>query len=166
MFRDNKRTVRLALVALMWLTSTSFPMSAQQVKKPFTVADEIGLTLFIPNTGVPNLRFSPDGKFLAVYGERGRLELNRVEDSLRFYRSQDVQNFLKHSDESQQSLPVWVVDRSTNKEGPIMGGWHWLADSSGVAFLERTADGSQRLAVADLHKKVIEPLTPSSQNVE
>ncbi len=154
----------LALVSYLFLAV--LPCHGQQIKKSFTVADEIEFAVFIPHMGIPNVRFSPDGRFFAVYSERGRRDVNRPEDSLRFYGSQDVQNFLKHSDESQPPSPVWVVDRSTNKEGPIIEDWRWLADSSGVAFLERTASGNRRLVVAELQKKMIEPLTSTSQNVE
>jgi hypothetical protein len=38
-------------------------------------------------------------------------------------------------------------------------------DSSGVAFLERTVDDDQRLVVADLRKKTIEPLTSAAETV-
>src|SRR5437870_11388197 len=85
--------------------------SAQQATRPFTVADDIELTRF-GFDATKAIRFSPDGNYYAVYAERGRLDLNRVEDSLRFYRSEDVENFLKHSDESQPPSCVWVVTRS------------------------------------------------------
>ena len=68
---------------------------AQQTRRPFTVADEIGLTLFgDPSVGASEVHFSPDGNYFVVYSQRGHLDLNRVEDSLRFYRSQDVKNLL------------------------------------------------------------------------
>jgi len=85
--------------------------SARQAKKPFTVSDEIGLTLFgDSNGGTPEVHFSPDGNYVAVWTERGRLDLNRVEDSLRFYRSEDIKNFLEHPDESRPPSPVWIVN--------------------------------------------------------
>ena len=40
------------------------------------------------------MQFSPDGNYFVVWTERGRLDLNRVEDSVRFYRTGDIQNFL------------------------------------------------------------------------
>ena len=96
---------------------------------------------------------------------RGRLDLNSVEDSLRFYRSADIEDFLKHSDESNPPSPVWIVNCS-GQEGPIINSdWRWLADSSGVAFLERTSGGNQRLVLADLRKKTIEPLTSATETV-
>ena len=142
--------------------------SAQQATRPFTVADDIELTRF-GFDATKAIRFSPDGNYFAVYAERGRLDLNRVEDSLRFYRSEDVENFLKHSDESQPPSCVWVVTRShkdaNGGDGIIRRGWRWLADSSGVSFLESTAEGDGRLFLADLRKRTIGPLTPVSEDV-
>jgi hypothetical protein len=138
---------------------------AQERKKPFTVADEIGLRLFgYPTGAAPEVHFSPDEQYFAVWTERGQLSLNRVEDSLRFYRSRDVEDFLNRSDESQTPLPVWIVNRSY-KKGVVINDWRWLANSSGVAFLEPTASGDLRLVLADLTKKTIEPLTSAMQPV-
>jgi dipeptidyl aminopeptidase/acylaminoacyl peptidase len=141
--------------------------------RPFTVADEIGLALFIPGLGDLGqpLGFSPNGEYVAVYSERGRLDLNRPEDSLRFYRSEDIRKFLKESDASRPPSPVWVVDRSTSKEGPIIVSnltsyWRWLPDSSGVAFLERDTRGTFRFVLADVRKKTLRHLTPASQDVK
>src|SRR5208283_836713 len=100
---DNRRIGSFCFAAFLWLWSTSFTVaSAQQTKRPFTVTDEIGLTLFDPpEGGRPELHFSPDGNYFAVWSERGRLHLNIVEDSLRFYRRQDVEDFLKRFSVSQ-----------------------------------------------------------------
>src|SRR5438552_555476 len=136
---------------------------AQQTKKPFPVADEVGLTLF--DEFDDNVRFSPDGKYFAVYGERGRLDANVVEDTLRFYRSQEVEDFLNQSDKSEMPSPIWVLKCST-EEGPIINGWRWLSDSSGVAFLERTAGGNKRLVLADLRTKRLEPLTSATEAIK
>ena len=56
---------------------------AQQARKPFTVADEIGLMHFGDPVGgqADAVRASPDGNYFAVDTERGRLDLNRPEDS-------------------------------------------------------------------------------------
>jgi len=152
----------LSSLGLMLLTSTRGDAGQR-----FTLADEIGLTLFgDPNGGSPELRFSPDGNYFAVWTERGRLDVNRPEDSLRFYRSQDVEEFIKHTDQSRPPFPIWIVSRSTDQEGRIISNnWRWLSDSSGVAFLERTAGGYQRLLLADLGKQAIEPLTAAAENV-
>jgi dipeptidyl aminopeptidase/acylaminoacyl peptidase len=44
-------------------------------------------------------------------------------------------------------------------EGRSIDAWRWLADSSGVAFLESTGAGKRRLVLADPRKRTIEPLT-------
>ena len=69
---------------------------AQQGKKPFTIADDVGLTAFGNRTAQQAIRFSPEGSYLAVLTVRGRLDLNCVEDSLSFYRSTDIERFLNH----------------------------------------------------------------------
>jgi dipeptidyl aminopeptidase/acylaminoacyl peptidase len=141
---------------------------AQQTKKQFTVADDIGITLF-RTIGVPPkmVRFSPDGNYFVVFAERGRLDLNRVEDSFRFYRSQDVEDFLGLAEESRPPAPLWVVTRSCKEtdEG-FIGRWRWLADSSGVAYLESTKAGSKHLTLADLRTKKVEVLTPETESVK
>jgi dipeptidyl aminopeptidase/acylaminoacyl peptidase len=166
MFRTG---VKVALsVTLTCLSGVgSMIAKAQQIKRPFTTADEIEIAHFgDPYMGqAESVRFSPDGNYFAVDTERERLDLRCVEDSLRFYREQDVENFLMHSDDSQPPSPVWVVTRS-NKEGPIIRNWRWLADSSGVAFLERTVGGNQRLILAALRKKMIEHLTSDIESVK
>ena len=139
--------------------------TGRQAKRPFTVGDDIALTHFGFDPAKA-IRFSPDGKYFAVYTERGRLDLGRPEDSLLFYRSQNIEDFLKRPDGAQPPSPVWVVILSTDKEGPIINAWRWLADSSGVAFLERTDGGHQRLVLADLRKKMAVPLTSASEKIK
>lgn len=129
------------------------------------MADEIGLTLFgTPEGAAPKVRFSPDNKYFAVWSERGRLDLNRVEDSLRFYRSHDAQNFLSRSRRWEELRPFWVVTRSA-KEGPIFGDLRWLPDSRGVAFLQCTVRGHESLVLADVVRKTVEPLTSAGEQV-
>src|SRR5579864_568893 len=156
----------LVVASFAWASKSD----SQQIKRPFTVADEIGLTLFVdPNGDLAEVHFSPDGNYFAVWSERGQLDLNLVEDSLRFYRSEDIKNFLDHSDASEPP-PAWTVNRSS-KQGPVINqsfpAWRWLADSSGVAFLEGAGDISdKRLVLADLRKRTIEPLTAETEAVE
>ena len=138
---------------------------AQQTKQPFTVSDEIGLALFDdPNGGPGEVLFSPDGKYFAAKTERGRSDTNSIEGTVRFYRTQDVQTFLDRSEASQPS-PVWTTAR-TSKKGAVIRGWRWLADSSGIAFLEPTDSGNDRLILADLKNKKVEPLTSSTEEVK
>lgn len=155
-----------SIIVSLSLIGIALPItSAQQIKKPFTVADDIGITLF-RTVGEPpkSVEFSPDGEYFAVYSERGCLELNRVEDSLRFYRTQDVAHFLNHSNESQPPSPVWVLNRF-DKEGPIIRDWRWMPDSSGVTFLEGMV-GSRHLVLADLRKRKTESLSSATEMVK
>jgi len=136
---------------------------AQQARKPFTVADDIGLVNFQPPYGgCRPVQVSPDGSYFVVYTDRGRLDLNRPEDSLRFYRCRDVVDFLEHSGDRQPPSPAWVVSLSTDREGPIIDDCRWLSDSSGVAFLERTAGGTRRLVLAYLKKRNVQSLTSAT----
>ncbi len=161
----NTKIVRLCLVAgMLCVSGAGFDIaSAQQAKKGFTVADDIVLTDF--GDASQAIRFSPDGNYFAVYTEHGRLDLNRPEDSLRFYRSLDIEKFLEHHDESQSPSPIWVINLSTDKKGPIIKNWTWLANARSVAFLEPTANGNQRLVLADLSKKTIKSLSSAVETV-
>ena len=153
----------LTLVIAPWFLGTT--ASARQTKRSFTVADDIGLTLFATQGGgAPELHFSPDGKYFAVWTERGILKLNCVEDSIRIYRSEDVKNFLDAK--AQAAQPVWILALSGNHH-PVIGNWHWLGNSSGIAFLRPNAAnaGKQELVLADLRKRRIVPLTASPAQI-
>jgi dipeptidyl aminopeptidase/acylaminoacyl peptidase len=135
-----------------------------QAKKPLTVADEIGLALFsYPEGGSADLLFSPDENYFFVKTEQGHLEQNCVEDAVRVYRTQSIKEFLDHPESSQPSTS-WIITR-TGKEGSVIDGLRWLGDSSGVVFLERLDDGNQRLVLADIRQKTIEPLTSSADAI-
>ena len=170
MFSNRTKVVSFLILTLTCLSDNDCTVAcAQQVPRPFTVADEVGLTLFgIPTGTEEAVQFSPDRTYFAIFAEHGRLDLNRVEDSLRFYRSQGVERFLEHSSESEVPSPVWVVTRSY-KDGEdgfgIVKHWRWLPDSSGVIFLEAVAGGHQRLVIADLRKKTLEPLTSATETI-
>jgi hypothetical protein len=157
------KVIWLALVFFILLDIARLPCAlAQQSKRPFTIADDIGYRHFVPDgyanfDGVEGIVFSPNGKFLAVLTSRGKLDLNQVEDSLRFYRTRDIQDFLEHSDKLQPPPPVWVVNRVA-KEEPIAD-FRWLADSSGVALLEHIEESlDSRIVLANLAKKSTEIL--------
>src|SRR4051794_31041284 len=102
------KAMRFAIPLALWAGLIP-PASGQQPLRSFTVADDIELTHF--DGGKRSVSFSPDGNYFAVWAERGRLKLNRVEDSLRFYRSNDVNAFLGRSGTSQAPSPVWTVTR-------------------------------------------------------
>ena len=168
MFPSKTQLMSLLICALGFFYGSVNAMASQRESpRSFTVADEIGLAQF----GDPyrwqaeGLQFSPDGNYFAVNTERGRLDLNCPEDSLRIYRSIDVEKFLEAPDEAEPPAPVWTVTRSTHKEGPIITDWRWLADSSGLAFLERTDSSHRRLVLADITTKTVELLTSTAEAV-
>ena len=166
MHSRKTETIWLLVAVSIFVSGVDSPIaSAQQAKKSFTVADEIALALFDdPNGGPAEMLFSPDGEYFVVKVERGRSDIDRVEDAVRFYRTQDVNYFLGHS-EAPHPSPVWTIAR-TAKEGGIIGGWRWLADSSGIAFLEPNENGNHRLVLADLRKKNVELLTSPTEVVQ
>jgi len=158
------KIIRYAALFLVCLGCTcSFVTQAQQTKRPFTVADDIAYTHFVPDgysggyMGQEGIQFSPNGQLVAVLTARGRLDLNQVEESLRFYSTKDIEAYLTRSEEPRSPEPVWVITRFAKKE-PIVR-FHWLSDSSGVAMVEHTDGVNDRLVLADLHKKTTEPLT-------
>jgi dipeptidyl aminopeptidase/acylaminoacyl peptidase len=135
--------------------------------QPLTVAEEIALAHFGDPYGgeAQALQFSPDGQYFAVLTERGRIDLNRPQDTLRIYRTHDVVSFLERPSNAQPPEPLWAVDRATDQDGPLITQWRWLGDSSGIAYLERGAHGAHRLMLADLKMRTIDPLTPEGEAV-
>jgi dipeptidyl aminopeptidase/acylaminoacyl peptidase len=158
----SNQSLRLWAFSIAFCAALLFTTTRCVAKQPFTLADEIQLSLFdYPNGEEGKMHFSPDGRYFTVWSERGRLDVNRVEDSIRFYRSADVAKFLAGSDKAQPPEPAWVVTRS-HTEGPVINHLTWLPDSSGVAFLDMAGN---RLVLADIHSKSVEPLTPENQSV-
>src|SRR5207302_9747958 len=79
---------------------------AEQVKKPFTVADDIGRTT---KEGSEDLHFSPDGSYFALVDRRGRLDNKHVEESLRSYSSSDEQHLLGGPDGTRPPATAWLI---------------------------------------------------------
>jgi len=130
------------------------------------VADDIELSVFRhPFSDVPQLDvFSPDGRYFVIETERGLLHQDRIEDTIRIFRSDDVHQFLLHPEIVQEPPPLWRFTKS-DKDGPVITRIRWLADSSGVAFLTKTASGQDQLFLADLRAKKVLALTSPNQLV-
>ena len=65
----NGRSILIVVLNILAVSSAVCPaVQAQQDKRPFTVADDIGLTLFSPPNGpkMESVLFSPDEKYFAV----------------------------------------------------------------------------------------------------
>jgi dipeptidyl aminopeptidase/acylaminoacyl peptidase len=138
-----------------------------RASKRFTVADDVELTHFgDPYTGKAEpVIFSPDGTYFVVDTERGLLKENRPESTLRVFRTEDVHRFLLHMENTPEPSPIWLLSKSTYKNGPIITHIRWLPDSSGVAFLTKTSTGNDQLFLADLKTKGVQVLTPARQHV-
>jgi Prolyl oligopeptidase family len=140
--------------------------SGRSTAARFSVADDIGLSYFgVPNTFENALLWSPDREFCVVHTERGRLDINRPESTLRVYRMKDIQAFLRRPEGTRAPAPMWVVRRSTYTYGPIITQVRWLADSSGFAFLARAKTGNNELLLADLSKKDLHELSRDGRDV-
>jgi dipeptidyl aminopeptidase/acylaminoacyl peptidase len=114
---------------------------------------------------MPPLTFSPDGRYVLVYMERGLINLDRSESTLRIYSVGNLHKFLLEPGVTVEPSPEWSFSRSTYKDGPIITHIRWLPDSSGFAFLTKTEAGKDQLFLADLGTKTIRALTPKTQHV-
>src|SRR5439155_23443131 len=95
-----------------------------------------------------------------------------VEDSISFYISADLKNYLDRKVESRKPSPFWTVTRSHKEsEDPSTGAdrvirlSRWLPDSSGLVFVAPTKTGVWQLTLADIRSKKVEALTPQSVSV-
>lgn len=162
----SARLTRVALLLLAIAVGLA-NLPCDGAKRRFTVADDIGLTHFgDPYTGqVDPIAFSPDGSYFAVDTERGRLDVNRPESTVRVYRTEDVHRYLLDPGLIHEPTPVFVVSKSTYKDGPIISHIHWLSHSRGIAFLAKTNHGNNQLFLVDLGAKAVHALTPETDHV-
>jgi hypothetical protein len=162
----GQRGLILCIVLVVQLGPLS--MLCDAGTRPFTVADDIELSHFVDpdpdaETGSP-VMLSPDGRFFATATERGRLDVNRPEATLRIYQTSEVQQFLR-----EKGLPapaaIWTSTWSSYKDGPVITHFHWLRDSTGLAFLAKSAKGVDQLVLARLNTKTANILSPENQHV-
>ena len=125
----------------------------------FTVKDDIGLTQFGDGSDNP-IRLSPNGKIFAVWSERGRLQADDVEDSLHFFSTDALSASLSNKAEVRADSIQRVALR-----GPVINDWRWLADSTGVAFLQNDLNRCARLYLYDLASRRVMALTPDGSCV-
>jgi dipeptidyl aminopeptidase/acylaminoacyl peptidase len=144
--------------------------SAGGATQPFTPQDDVGLALFeYAGRGAPGgvIKYSPDGRYLAVVTERGRLDLNAPEDTIWVFRIEDVQRFVRHP-ELGNAAALPLVQMSTDKDGPLIEHVRWLEDSSGITFTAVKKSSRckfHQLLVADVATHAVRTLTPEDQDV-
>ena len=136
--------------------------------KPFTVAEEIGLTDFsiMGSINYPVI-VSPDGRFVAVWSERGLLKNDRVEDDLRVYQIAALRRFVRNPGQAPPPVPAPVLElhEATFIEGPIISQIRWLPNSKGLAFLLRSAHDANQLMVMGLKQARPRVLSLRGQDV-
>src|SRR5260370_29579382 len=152
LYKGNLYVVRFVLGFLVLVTITPSQVATEEPGlRRFTVAEDIGLTQF-----GDSIMFSRDGQYFVAVSERGRLDLNRPESSLRVYVTEEIHHFLSQLDPTEPRLPFWTISKSTYQEGPIINNVRWLADSSGLVFLAKTASGNDQLFLANLRTKKVQ----------
>jgi dienelactone hydrolase len=156
---------RLTFILLVAVSFAADPASGNAARR-FMVADDIGLSYFgVPNSLEDTFLFSPDGQHFVVHTERGRIDLNRPESTLRIYETHQIQQYLLHTKVTSEPLPVWEISRSSYWQGPIITHLRWLADSSGIAFLAKAETGNDQVLLAEIQSKDLLELTPKDQHV-
>lgn len=156
---------RLTVILIAGVSLAAGPTSENAVRR-FTVADDIGLSYFgVPNSLEDTFLFSPGGQYVVVHTERGRVDLNRPESTLRIYETREIHQFLLHPDVTSEPLPVWEISRSSYRQGPIITHIRWLADSIGIAFLAKAETGNDQVLLADFQSKNLLELTPKDQHI-
>lgn len=166
--RMYSRRVRRILYLLLVMVGMDFVgLTGDAAQQQFTVTDDIGMVKFgDPYTGqADSITFSPDGSYFVVDTERGLLDQDRPESTLRLYYTEDVRQFLLRSGMRREPSPIWMISKSTYKDGPIIANIRWLVDSSGVVFLGKTETGWNQLFLADLKTREVSTLTEADQNV-
>jgi dipeptidyl aminopeptidase/acylaminoacyl peptidase len=158
----------LCSICLSAIAVLGFSIPRAQAQRPFTVADDIGMSYFgdpFLDEAEPTV-FSPDGRYVVVHTERGRLDIDRPESTLRVYRLEDIQRFLLSPSDSTPPAPLWEFSKSTYKDGPVIQELRWLSNSEGFGFLATSESGNNQLFLANLKTKRVEALTPENQQVK
>jgi dipeptidyl aminopeptidase/acylaminoacyl peptidase len=158
----SRNAWRLYVPVLLAIVFAELHCEAARV---FTVADDIGLSHFgDPYTGqVDPITFSPNRRYFVIVTERGALEQNRPESTVRIYQTHDVQRDLTRAEKT--CRPLFMFSKSTYKDGPIITHIRWLPDSSGFAFLQKSQSGSDQLFLFSMATKSIHALTAPDRHV-
>lgn len=136
----------------------------------FTVSDDIGMThLGCPHTGgTEPITLSPDHRFVAIYGERGSVSDDILEDQLRIYDVNQLRQFVNDSQEVDVPSPLWTIHEATNKDGNngcLMSRIRWSSNSRDIAFVLRNQTGHAQLLLANLDRRKTFSLSPANRNV-
>jgi dipeptidyl aminopeptidase/acylaminoacyl peptidase len=148
-------------------TLLAYPGSATP-KRHLTLADDIGFAEFGDPTAmgsVEALTWSPDRRLVAVHVGRAVIATGKVESELRIYDAASIERFAKATRPLAAPEPIWTIVRSTNREGPIIHAIRWSRDGSTIGFLEKTAQGTDRLVLGRVGDHRLTYATPTEQDV-
>lgn len=128
--------------------------SAQQLKRPVTVADAIGMTK-LADPSDPG-EFSPDGGKFVVLLQRGNLNHNTNDYSLLLWRTGRV--FLG-------SKPEILITMSSSSNRPAIKDVRWLNDNKTLVFLGEQPGETQQIYSLDAGTHALKRLTRSPTNI-
>ncbi|MDB5977305.1 MAG: putative prolyl oligopeptidase family protein [Nevskia sp.] len=132
----------------------------------FTVDDDIALSEFTdPLFGLANIKWSPNGRYIAVVTQRGILKQNVVKAELRVFSIDAVRNYVDGHGSPELSEGHVLATMTSNAGRAVISDLRWLPDSSGIAFLANTVDGRRTLFEASLGGDVVTPLSAVDQIV-
>jgi dipeptidyl aminopeptidase/acylaminoacyl peptidase len=153
-------------VCLVFAFANGWAAAASEAT-PFTVADDIEFIHFADSNGegIEPIIYSPDRRYVVVHAECGRLDLNKVESTLRVYSTEFLQRVVQDRSANREPAPAWILRKSTFKNGPIISNVRWLANSRGFAFLAKTALGTNQLFLADLRTRRLRSITAARDHV-
>src|SRR5579862_7267485 len=122
-----QRGPRLRIVCLIHVFAAALAAAFCEAR-PFTVADDIKFVRFAnpDEEGIEPIIYSPDRRYVIVHVERGRLDHNKVESTLRVYSMERLRRVGQNRSVNSEPPPVWILSKSTFKNGPIISKVRWL----------------------------------------
>lgn len=178
MKHGHKHLIRLAAFLLLTLSfacaqaKTMVANHRSAIKtsdQRFDVRHSIEMERFERSGGMP--QFSPDGNFFSIVTSRGHVQSDRVESTLRIFRSQEVIQYLTGK---RWKRPLGrIVFRASvtpdaeyhNSYEPVISSIRWSVDSKSILFLVQNARGNRQLCRAAVSSGEIRTLTPAQQNI-
>lgn len=178
MKHGHKDVIRLAAFLLLTLSfacaqaETRVANHGSAIKtsdQRFDVRHSIEMERFERSGGMP--QFSPDGKFFSIVTSRGHVQSDRVESTLRVFRSQEVIQYLRGKRWKRPRGRILFRASVTpeaeyhNSYEPMISSIQWSVDSKSIFFLVQNARGTRQLCRAALGSGEIRTLTPAHQNI-
>jgi dipeptidyl aminopeptidase/acylaminoacyl peptidase len=160
-------------LTLVIVSSLSPSPTLGQVARSMTVRDSIEKVTFIDDAynGSELADFSPDGRHFFVMTERGVLQSNRVETTIRLFDTASVSDSLKRPSTERFPDPSALVKMATLSNmmtlsnGDAITEARWTPDSESIAFLGRDNNFERHLFVVTIKDGQVKQLTPNGQDV-